>query len=100
MKTIIAFYAWQSDTPPDFDRTLIEIALQNAASRINENPSSSVEIKIDSDTQGVPGPPPITETILKKIEACDLFIPDLTFVAKTADGKYVPYGSPNGCAIH
>jgi hypothetical protein len=61
------------------------------------------QVQIDSDTKGVPGTPPITETILKKIEGCDLFVPDLTFVARTANGKYVP--NPNvmaefGYALH
>ena len=32
---------------------------------------------------------PVTETILKKIAACDAFVPDLTFVARTDGGKAV-----------
>ena len=50
-------------------------------------------MKIDADTEGVIGHVPVTETILKKIAACDAFVPDLTFVAQTPGGKLVP--NPN-----
>ena len=40
-------------------------------------------------TEGVLGHVPVTETILKKIAACDAFVPDLTFVARTDGGKAV-----------
>jgi hypothetical protein len=93
MRKIVAFYAWQSDTPRNFNRDLIEIALKDAARRITEDPSLAVEVQIDSDTQGVPGNPPVTETILKKIVDSDLFVPDVTFVARTENGKLVP--NPN-----
>jgi hypothetical protein len=103
MRKIIAFYAWQSDTSRKFNRDLIDIALKDAAKRITEDPSLAVEVQIDSDTQGVPGTPPITETILKKIVDSDLFVPDVTFVARTENGKLVP--NPNvmtefGYALH
>jgi hypothetical protein len=85
------------------NRHLIEIALQEAATRINEDSTSGAQVQIDSDTKGVPGTPPIKETILKKIEGCDLFVPDLKFVARTPNGKYVR--NPNvmaefGYALH
>ena len=47
----------------------------------------------DSDTEGVLDQPPVTDTILKKIETCDVFAPDFTFVATTEGGKLVP--NPN-----
>ncbi len=93
MRIITAFYAWQSDTPEKFNRHLIRIALEEAAKRINENPALDVKLIIDSDTEGVAGQPPVTDTILKKIAECDLFIPDLSFVASTAGGKLIP--NPN-----
>jgi hypothetical protein len=93
MKKINAFYAWQSDTPSSVNREFIEIALNDAALRITNDSSLNIEMNVDSDTQGVPGTPPITDTILKKIETSDLFIPDVTFVARTEKGKYVP--NPN-----
>jgi len=55
------------------------------------------------DTEGVLGHVPVTDTILKKIAACDAFVPDLTFVAETDAGKLVC--NPNvmleyGYALH
>jgi hypothetical protein len=93
MRKIIAFYAWQSDTPQRFNRHLIWIALVEAAKRITEDSALDVELMVDQDTAGVPGQPPITDTILKKIAASDIFIPDLSFVSRTDGGKYVP--NPN-----
>jgi hypothetical protein len=93
MRKITAFYAWQSDTAENFNRRLIHVALLDAAKRISDDPVLQVELKIDSDTAGVPGTPPVTQTILSKIEHCDIFIPDVTFVAQTIGGKLVP--NPN-----
>jgi len=93
MRKITAFYAWQSDTPGIINRNFIETALRDASQLITADPALNVELNVDSDTQGVPGTPPITDTILKKIDACELFIPDVTFVARTEGGKYVP--NPN-----
>src|SRR5438270_8949827 len=58
---------------------------------------------IDYDTEGVPGTPPVTQTILNKIALCDIFVPDVSFVARTESGKLVP--NPNvmaeyGYALH
>jgi hypothetical protein len=93
MRKITVFYAWQSDTPQRFNRHLIRMALEIAASRMNDGMKGEVEVRIDADTEGVPGQPPITDTILQKIAACDIFVPDLTFVAQTDGGKRVP--NPN-----
>jgi hypothetical protein len=93
MRKITAFYAWQSDTPQQFNRHLIRTALEEAAQRISADSSLNVEILIDSDTEGVLGQPPVTVTILAKIDSCDIFVPDLTFVACTDGGKLIP--NPN-----
>jgi hypothetical protein len=93
MRTITVFYAWQSDTPERFNRHLIRVALDEAAKRISQDAAVAVQVRIDSDTEGVPGQPPVTDTILKKIEGCDVFAPDVTFVATTKGGKLIP--NPN-----
>ena len=102
-KKIMVFYAWQSDTPPRFNRYLIRTALEMAARQINDEANSSIQIEIDSDTQDVPGQPPVTDTILRKITNCDIFAPDFTFVGKTKARKLLP--NPNvlteyGYALH
>ena len=93
MIKMTAFYAWQSDTAPKFNRELIDKALRDAAKRLSEDSSLAVEIMTDSDTQGVPGTPPITETVLKKIDGSEIFVPDVTFVGRTEAGKLLP--NPN-----
>jgi hypothetical protein len=103
MRKITVFYAWQSDTPQRFNRYLIRTALEVAAKRIIQDPAFDAQVRIDADTEGVPGQPPVTETILTKIAACDIFAPDLSFVARTENDKLVP--NPNvlieyGYALH
>ena len=52
MRKITAFYAWQSVTPSKVNKEFIRKALDEAAQRINADPSLEVELSIDSDTQG------------------------------------------------
>ena len=89
MRTVTVFYAWQSDTPEQINRYLIRSALDAAAERITNDPTFDVTVLVDSDTQGVPGQPKVTDTILSKIDVCDIFVPDMSFVAQTKGGKLV-----------
>ena len=81
--TFTIFYAWQSDTPQQHNRTLIEDALNEARERLNADPSVPYQIEITSDTKGVPGLCDIPEEILKKLAVADAVVLDLTFVAAT-----------------
>ena len=91
MTSFRIFYSWQSDRPSKLCRQFISLALQSAASAVSK--ALSINVLIDSDTQGEPGTPPITDTILRKIRDSDAFIGDMTFVAATAEGKLLP--NPN-----
>ena len=92
------FYSWQSDRPNSTNRSFIEDALKKAIRNLGQaenefyDPPRS-EIELDKDTQGIPGTPSITDTIFKKIEECAVFVPDLTFTAKTDNGRPTP--NPN-----
>lgn len=77
------FYSWQSDRPTKLCRDFIHIALREAAERLAAR--RDVEVVVDSDTEGVPGTPPITAVILEKIEACDVFVADMSFVGETTE---------------
>jgi hypothetical protein len=82
------FYSWQSDTPSQFNRAFIEDALQLAIDRLHANVElvpalRDSKLELDSDTKGVSGSPPVTQTILNKIQASTAFVADLTFVAKS-----------------
>src|SRR5439155_2089417 len=50
-------------------------------------------LMVDRDTRGVPGQPPIVDTIFDKIEGATIFVPDLTFVGTRRNGRPTP--NPN-----
>ena len=90
-KRLTVFYSWQSDTPAERNRVFIEKAIQEALIRLKsdaelEEALRDTSIELDRDTKNVAGSPPITDTILKKIEGCAVFVADLTFVGKSMDG--------------
>ncbi len=91
--SVSVFYSWQSDLPNTLNRGLIRKAFDDAIRAINADLSVEEAIRIDQDTQGVSGSPPITETILRKIEQCSVFIPDVSFVCGTEETRKSP--NPN-----
>ena len=74
------FYSWQSDLPNATNRGFIQHALEQAASSIAGDDSIDVEPVVDRDTTGVAGSPDIAGTILSKIDAADVFVPDISLV--------------------
>jgi hypothetical protein len=82
VRTFTIFYSWQSDRESQCCKNFIRIAADDAARRVGER--LGVEVVIDADTEGVSGTTPISETILKKIGACDLFLADLSLVSEAA----------------
>ncbi|HWY75349.1 MAG TPA: hypothetical protein VN281_07015, partial [Verrucomicrobiae bacterium] len=94
-KRLTVFYSWQSDTPSSLNRNFIEKALHAALEQLRsdatvEMPERGGTLELDKDTQGVPGSPPIVETILQKISECTVFVADLTFVGESAAGLVRP----------
>lgn len=90
------FFSWQADRPTKAGRNLIERALEVAISRISQDAAVEEavrELTVDRDTKGVPGSPPIFDTILRKIDQAAVFVPDLTFVAQRHNGR--PSPNPN-----
>ena len=88
------FYSWQSDRLNRTNRSFIEDALAQAIRRLgradNELYASPRDLALDKDTKGVPGSPPVADTIFRKIEECAVFIPDLTFCGQTDGGRPIP----------
>lgn len=91
------FFSWQIDRAPLTGRNFIERALERAAGSISRDTTVEEamrdQIEIDRDTKGVPGSPPIVDTIFKKIDESTVFVPDLTFVGTRPDGRPTP--NPN-----
>ncbi|HUJ09884.1 MAG TPA: hypothetical protein VL171_07640 [Verrucomicrobiae bacterium] len=105
-KRLTVFYSWQSDSPPNLNRNFIEKALTEALARLHsdatlENALRDTTVELDKDTKGVAGSPPITETILRKVEECAVFVADLTFIGQSKDqltnsaGKTRQFPNPN-----
>lgn len=85
------FYSWQSDTPARENRNFIEQALKGALKRLKSDAEltdaiRAAELMLDKDTSGIPGSPPIAETILRKIEECSVFVADLTYIGESLAG--------------
>jgi hypothetical protein len=93
MDTIHLFYSWQSDTDGDVCRHFIRRALVEASARIEDE--RGIAVLVDSDTAGVTGTPPVTDTILDKIRVCDIFVADMTFVAATTSTPPKLLPNPN-----
>lgn len=90
------FFSWQSDRNATCGRNFLERALREAVKQLNrdlELISAGRELSVDRDTQGVAGSPHIVDTILQKIDACRVFVADLTFVGQRSGGKATP--NPN-----
>lgn len=93
MPASIIFYSWLSDLPPEQNHTLILRCLEKSALAIRADGGLRVEPVVDRDTAGVPGAPDIAATIFEKIDACDVFVCDLTIVGKLPNGRPTP--NPN-----
>lgn len=78
------FFSWQSDTSTLNGRNLIDRALERAigvlAADADIDPAVR-ELAVDRDSAGVPGSPPLVETIFNKIDRAAVFLSDLTYVA-------------------
>ena len=87
------FYSWQADLPGRTNRSFIEECLERAAKSLRADESLTLEVRIDRDTADVGGSPAIAETILRKISRAEIFVPDVSIVARTGGGKAIP--NPN-----
>lgn len=87
------FWSWQSDHDKATGNYFVRDALKQAAKELGRELEISERIEVDHDTKGVPGRPPIVQTIFDKIEAARAFVADVTPVGETAAGKPLP--NPN-----
>lgn len=94
---ITIFYSWQSDLPGNETRNIIQDSIKDAVRLLRD----TVDVEADRDTKGEYGSPDIAQTIFSKIDACDIFIADVSAVCQyettDKDGnkkiKYMP--NPN-----
>jgi hypothetical protein len=99
--TQTVFFSWQGDTDSRVSRNLVEDALERAIKSLKadaEVDPADRELEVDRDRKGVPGQPPLMETIFAKIDATTAFVSDLTHVATRDDGRRMP--NPNVLMEH
>jgi hypothetical protein len=99
------FWSWQSDYSPKTCRHFIRDALVDAIAQVADEigVEDADRPEIDHDTKGERGMADIAATILNKIADAAVFVADLTPIAKSPDGKWLP--NPNvmielGWAMH
>ena len=93
-KKYTLFYSWQSDDPKS--RKILDEALKALKRNLAQR---RIELTIDSSTLGESGMPSIDQTILHKIDTCDIFLADITPVANyeklEGNGQKVKKEVPN-----
>ena len=89
------FWSWQSDYSPKTCRHFIREALVGAITQVADEigVDDADRPEIDHDTKGERGMPDIAATILKKIADAAVFVADLTPIAQSPNGKWLP--NPN-----
>ncbi len=74
------FYSWQSDLPNKSNRGFIGSALEKAIDLLVADDEFTMTPFLDRDTLDELGSPDIVQTIFKKIDDCDVFICDISFI--------------------
>jgi hypothetical protein len=87
------FWSWQSDRPGKVNRYFLRAVVVRAIEQAADEMDLDERPEIDQDVQGTAGIISIPATILAKIDAADVFVADLTPVARTDEGKHV--ANPN-----
>jgi hypothetical protein len=90
---VTIFYSWQSDLPNGTNWGFIQRALEKAIKSIKADAETVLEPCIERDTAGVPGSPDIASTIFRKIDACQVFVGDVSIVNPTSSDRKTP--NPN-----
>jgi hypothetical protein len=90
---VTIFYSWQSDLPNGTNRSFIQKALETAAQDLRNDNSIAVEPVVDRDTANTPGSPDIADTILKKIDAADIVVADVSIINHGSKARPTP--NPN-----
>lgn len=85
MRTIRIFYSWQSDVVKS--RQIIKKSIQATIEKLKDK--YGYDIVIDEGARDVPGAPSIDRTIFEKIDKCDVFVCDVTPIAKLGQRKFL-----------
>lgn len=87
------FYSWQSDTPSQFNRNLIEDCLKQAIRQMNYSSKLNFQPSFDRDTNKISGSPDIANAILDKISNSHIVVADVSIINKKSRKRLTP--NPN-----
>ena len=87
MDTQVIFYSWQSDDKKT--KNFIEKHLKNVIKSLGNNPKVEARPTLDDSTKGKIGAVDIPTTIAEKIDNCDVFVADMTFIGECGKRKLV-----------
>ena len=83
----IVFYSWQSDLDKKANNHFIKSCLEQAIKEIKKGNNLKVIPRLDKDTEGTTGSPKIADTILKKIDASQILVADVTIINSNPRSK-------------
>ena len=83
----VIFYSWQSDDKKS--KNFIEKCLKNAIKSLGNDSVFEPRPILDDSTKGKMGAVDIPATIMEKIDNCDVFIADLSFIGEYNNRKFV-----------
>ncbi len=86
MASCRVFYSWQSDLEEEKNRYFLEAALEQALKELKQK--YGMQGYLDQDTRGLPGSPTISDEILKRIGRADIFVADVSLVAKSEKRRF------------
>lgn len=86
-KKRVIFYSWQSDDRKS--KNFIEKCLKNAIKTLEGDPALDFRPELDDSTKGRMRAVDIPATITEKIDNCDVFVADLSFIGKHNNRKLV-----------
>jgi hypothetical protein len=75
------FYSYQSDINPDFNKIFIQLAIEKAITKLN---NQGLDVSLDFGFRGTPGTTILISEMLDKSKNADLVIVDLTYTSSKA----------------
>lgn len=94
MPGFTVFYAWQSDLDEDVGKKFIRKAAEVAIKSLSRELVLDDSPRLDHDTKDVSGLPVISDTIMRKIDDCAVFLADVSLVAEVIDKRDADQGRP------
>ncbi len=98
------FWSWQAETPAKIGRHFIRDALHTAVDELQFTAdiadADRQRLQLDPDGERLPGDPELIRSILRQIEACALFVADVTVVSRGSPGIDGIGSAAGGTLIH